>query len=270
MEQGTELMLLPYFDCVLFHIIDPMHNLFMGTAKHIMKNVWLDSEKPLLEKKDLENIQEKMDKLKVPASVGRMPKKIKNSYGGFTADQWKTFTTLFSIYAMWNILPSSDLELWQDFVMACSCLCSPVITETKALLAHSYLLKFFQSFEQIYGKHRVTPNIHRSTFPSCRLSWIMDRFIHFGCLVLSSIMAFLVIMEQINALLMCKFTSSQYVNDLPLPVSFQTIFKPLSTDLTQNYLEVRVNLEGFMISRYQMKTTCLKTLSSVVFCPQDS
>jgi len=41
-----------------------------------MKNVWLDSEKPLLEKKNFENIQEKIDKLKVPASVGRMPKKI--------------------------------------------------------------------------------------------------------------------------------------------------------------------------------------------------
>lgn len=82
----TELMLLPYFDCVRFHIIDPMHNLFTGTAKHIMKNVWLDSEKPLLGKDPRENEQKK---LKVPASVGRMPKKIENSYGGFTTDQWK-------------------------------------------------------------------------------------------------------------------------------------------------------------------------------------
>ena len=48
----TELMLLAYFDCVRFVIIDPMHNLFTGTAKHVMKNMWLDSEKPLLEKKN--------------------------------------------------------------------------------------------------------------------------------------------------------------------------------------------------------------------------
>ena len=72
----TELMLLPYFDCVRFHIIDPMHSLFTGTAKLIMKNVWLDPEKSLLDKNNLQQIQEKMDKLKVPASVGRMPKKI--------------------------------------------------------------------------------------------------------------------------------------------------------------------------------------------------
>lgn len=55
----TELMLLPYFDCVRFHIIDPMHNLFTETAKHIMKNVWLDPEKPLLDKDNLQRIQEK-------------------------------------------------------------------------------------------------------------------------------------------------------------------------------------------------------------------
>ena len=84
----SELMQLPYFDCVRFHIIDPMHKLFTGTAKHVMKNIWLDVEKPLLEKQDLLQVQEKLDKVKVPASVGRMPKKIKNSYSGFTADQW--------------------------------------------------------------------------------------------------------------------------------------------------------------------------------------
>ena len=114
----TELMLLPYFDCVRFHIIDPMHNLFTGTAKHIMKNVWLDPEKSLLDKNNLQQIQEKMDKLKVPASVGRMPKKIQNSYGGFTADQWKSFTVLFSIHALWNALPSSDMEVNLNSCMA--------------------------------------------------------------------------------------------------------------------------------------------------------
>ena len=46
----SELMPLPYFDCVCFHIIDPMHNLFTGTAKHLMKNIWLDSDNPMLKK----------------------------------------------------------------------------------------------------------------------------------------------------------------------------------------------------------------------------
>ena len=55
----TELMLLPYVDCVCFHIIDKMHNLFTGTAKHIMKNEMVRSEKPLLDKNNFQQIQEK-------------------------------------------------------------------------------------------------------------------------------------------------------------------------------------------------------------------
>lgn len=28
---------LEYFDCVRFHVIDPMHNLFLGTSKYVFK-----------------------------------------------------------------------------------------------------------------------------------------------------------------------------------------------------------------------------------------
>ena len=36
----SELLRLPYFDCVLFKVVDPMHNLFLGMAKHLVE-VWL-------------------------------------------------------------------------------------------------------------------------------------------------------------------------------------------------------------------------------------
>lgn len=149
----SELMFLPYFNCVRFHIIDPTHNLFTGTAKHLMKNIWLDGDNPLLKKADLSGIQEKLDKVTAPSDVGRMPRKIVNSYGGFTADQWKTFTTLFSIYTLHDILPKPDLEVWRQVVLACSLICSPLISEARALLALSYLLNFCKGFEELYGKH---------------------------------------------------------------------------------------------------------------------
>ena len=119
-----------------------MHNLVTGTAKHAMKNIQLDGDNPLIKKNDLINIQEKLDKFKAPSDVGRMPRKILNSYGGFTADQWKTFTTLFSIYASSGILPKPHLELWRQFVLGYSFICSPVISETRALLTHYYLLNY--------------------------------------------------------------------------------------------------------------------------------
>ena len=60
----TELMMLPYFDCFKFHIIDPMHNLFTGTAKHIMRNIWLESSSPLIEKKTLKQYSKRLTNLK--------------------------------------------------------------------------------------------------------------------------------------------------------------------------------------------------------------
>ncbi len=32
--RNSELLRLPYFDVVNFHVVDPMHNLLLGTAKH--------------------------------------------------------------------------------------------------------------------------------------------------------------------------------------------------------------------------------------------
>ena len=61
------------------HIIDPMHNLFTGTSKNVMKNIWLDESKPIIDKKTLTKIQKKIDDVIVPSSVGRLPKKISNT-----------------------------------------------------------------------------------------------------------------------------------------------------------------------------------------------
>lgn len=71
-----ELLQLPYFDCVRYHVIDPMHNLFLGTAKHIMKNIWLGEDNAIISKENLKHIQEKVDSVKAPSFLGRLPKKI--------------------------------------------------------------------------------------------------------------------------------------------------------------------------------------------------
>lgn len=43
---------LEHFDCVRFHIIDPMHNLFLGTPKYVF-NLWADN---IFSKKQLKEI----------------------------------------------------------------------------------------------------------------------------------------------------------------------------------------------------------------------
>ena len=77
----SELLRLPYFDIVEYHVIDPMHNLLLGTGKYLM-TMWKDSG--ILTKAQFEYIQQGIDGMKVPANVGRIPYKIASNFSGFT------------------------------------------------------------------------------------------------------------------------------------------------------------------------------------------
>lgn len=123
----TQLMYLPlYYDCIRFTIIDPMHDLLLGTAKRIMQTQWI--EKGLINSKDLDIIQEKLGTCILPIYVGRIPKKISSSFFNITADELKNWTLLFSLIVLHDILPSEHTTCWKLFVSACQIYCSSVIS----------------------------------------------------------------------------------------------------------------------------------------------
>ena len=64
---------LEYFDPMKHTIIDPMHNLFLGTAKQFFKKICIP--RGLLQDKDLKQVQARVDSMIVPSSIGRIPKK---------------------------------------------------------------------------------------------------------------------------------------------------------------------------------------------------
>ena len=80
----SELLMLPYIDVVNFHVIDPMHNLLLGTTKHIT-SLWKDLG--YFNNENLVAIQEKIDLMKIPAKLGRIPYKISSNFRSLTADQ---------------------------------------------------------------------------------------------------------------------------------------------------------------------------------------
>ena len=57
---------LPAFDVVQFHVVDPMHNLFLGIAKHTTKQ-WEDIG--ALSSQDYVIIQSRVDSMVVPAKI---------------------------------------------------------------------------------------------------------------------------------------------------------------------------------------------------------
>ena len=93
---------LPYFDPPRMCIIDPMHNLLLGTAKN-MVGIWKSKE--ILTSSDFILIQERANSFITPSNIGRVPSKIASGFSGFTAEQWKNWTVYFSLYALKGILP---------------------------------------------------------------------------------------------------------------------------------------------------------------------
>ena len=64
-------------------------------------------------------MEEKVDKCEIFSSIGRIPHIIASSFRSFTADQRKTWTMVFSMYAIHGVLGQEHLECWYLFVEAC-------------------------------------------------------------------------------------------------------------------------------------------------------
>ena len=84
----TELLRLPYFNPIRFTIVDPMHCLFLGIAKWIVKSIWIN--KGILNQESFIKVQKKMDEFQIPSDLGQISGKIHvgEGFSNFTADQW--------------------------------------------------------------------------------------------------------------------------------------------------------------------------------------
>ena len=151
----SDLLRLPYFDVIRYHLIDPMHNLFLGTAKNVV-NLW--KEEGI--NKMLENLQEVVNCINVPFKIGRIPIKISSGFSDFTADQSRHWTALYSPLVLYEKIPDNHYQLWCLFSKACSLLSRPFIATSEVIAANKLLFEFCRTFQHIFGKQAGTPNMH--------------------------------------------------------------------------------------------------------------
>src|SRR5947208_3236445 len=158
----SEMLRLPYFNPIRHLIVDPMHCLFLGIAKWIVKKLWIDGGK--LSKSDFKLMENRAKQIKLPADMGRIPYKISTGDGffGFTADQWKSFILIYAIPLMWDLLVTSNRNILANFVKACSLLTCQIINIDMLSQAHDRLLQVALLIEENYGQEFITPNIHLS------------------------------------------------------------------------------------------------------------
>ena len=82
----TVLLDLPYFRPIEMLLIDPMYNLFLGTARHFARDLWIGCN--ILPPTALAQIETRLKNTVIPQGLGRIPVSI--SPGAFlTAEQCK-------------------------------------------------------------------------------------------------------------------------------------------------------------------------------------
>ena len=225
----TSLLELPYYGSITMCVIDPMHNLFLGTAKKMFK-IWCESD--ILTKQSLQEVVERIQRVDAPSDLGRLPGNISSNYGGFTANQWKNWVLYYSLYALEEVLSEEHIRCWQNFVLACRHLCKPCITKTDLLIADQKLLDFCRKVESLYGKSVITPNMHLhlhirecvENYGSVYGFWLFSFERYNGLLG-----SFHTNNREIEVQLMRRFLTMSALDDVQysMPVDFQESFEPL-------------------------------------------
>ncbi|GBC16225.2 hypothetical protein GLOIN_2v1848891 [Rhizophagus irregularis DAOM 181602=DAOM 197198] len=165
----TEVLRLPYMDPIRFAVVDPMHCLFLGVAKWIIKSIFVNQKKLTMEQ--LRVAQNRMDNIDLPSDIGRIPPKIAIGNDGFsnlTADQWKTFIMIYSTSILWDMLDDNDRKILGHFVRACNLLVARFITDDDLKEAQERLKDMAYLIEYTYGPEFITSNIHLALhIPDC-------------------------------------------------------------------------------------------------------
>ena len=95
----------------------------------------------------------------VPQDIGRIPGKISCSFSGFTADQWKNWTTVYSLFALNRVLPHNHLECWRNFVLACKFFGKRVLTDNDIDLGDEHSTGLLLNHQRMVCRNEWTKKI---------------------------------------------------------------------------------------------------------------
>ena len=226
----SSLLKLPYFNPPTMLVIDPMHCLFLGLAKHFVKKVFID--KGILAESDFRVLQNRVSNLSVPSDIGRIPHKIQHNFYSFTADQYKNWVLHYSIICLHGLLSTEYLECWRHLVLACRYFCKNTLTQNDVAIADALLLQFCKRTERLFGNDIITPNMHMSCHVrECVLDYgPLNHFWLFAFERFNGILGQLPNNNRsIETQMMQRFISDTSAMRIPTPSEYQDEFAPLLT-----------------------------------------
>lgn len=146
-----------------------MHCLFLGLAKTMSKHY---VKSGLLDKAGLAKIQSTINQIRVPATVGRIPRKIQSGFSSMTSDELKSWVLIYSSVALKSVLDEKHYKVWMKFVHAISLIVRKVLNVNDLMTADALLLSFCSDVQEVYGEAFVTPNFHMA----CHLVQVIKEY----------------------------------------------------------------------------------------------
>lgn len=219
---------LPYYDTVRFLALDPMHLLFLGIAKHTLKT-W--TTLGIINDSHFNIIQERVNKLFIPSTLGRIPLKLSSGFAQLTADQWKNWICIFSPYSLYGILPLEHWYCWWLFIQACHMICKKRVSLSECKQGQAFIVEFCKSFENLYGKENLVINMHLAChLHECMMDYgPLHAFWCFGFERFNGILGSYPNNHQnISVTIMKKFEDYLQANAHDVQVEFQPILSEIS------------------------------------------
>lgn len=151
-----------HYDTVRYTLVDPFHNLYLGTTKRFW--TWLVSKK-IIDKKQLEGLHRIIQQLIVPSHIRKVPRKIAigKCFSSFSGEEWRVWLWI----SMWALSsPELDIEddiigIWELFVTACRLIGESRVKISDLPLVHALFAEFNWRAEKRFGSSFYTPNMHQ-------------------------------------------------------------------------------------------------------------
>ncbi len=167
--RDSVLLELSYFDIIRQNVIDPMHNLFLGSAKSFFA---LLVEREILDDIKMAQMTQNLEKIYSNSSKSWLPKNIGSHWKYFNAYEWKQFTLVYSLQAFRGVISKQYLETWSIFVEACQLISKPCVTKTDLEAADLCFQNYIKALQKQFGRESIKPNQHMS----CHLKECIEDF----------------------------------------------------------------------------------------------
>lgn len=151
-----------HFDLINGFGIDYMHSTLLGVQRNLL-SLWLDStnhkEQFYINPKNQAILDQRITNICPTCDISRKPKKIADR-AKYKANEYRSLLLYYLTYSLNGLLPKRYIEHFKLLSSSIYMLLEERISSDNIDCAELRLQKFADEFEELYGKHHVTMNLH--------------------------------------------------------------------------------------------------------------